>query len=204
MSVNDRDDRSAESSNEQNKANDVRQSGTTLPSRRRHIFTRRNAIITCMVLIAGVSLLILFLALVYRLGYIDSYVAKQIKEDFAKYGIRAEIKNFHTTLPPQTVEMQGIELYDALTNEKLGKIDRLLATVRIQDLYALNLKRHVDLKDLTIEGLEAWVKFDEQGRSNFRNIHVPPPEPEKAIRFAYSTAHIEIKNSVIHYGDVQH
>ncbi len=204
MSGNNRDDRSTKSANEQDKPDDVRQSEIASSRRRRRVFTRRNAIISGVAIVAGVSLLVLLLALVYRLGYLDSYVAKQIKDDFAKYGIRAEIKNFHTTLPPQTVEMQGIELYDALTGEKLGKIDRMLATVRIQDLYALNLKRHVDLKDLKLEGLEVWVKFDEQGRSNFRNIHIPPPEPNKAILFAYSTAHIEIKNSVIHYGNVQH
>ena len=64
--------------------------------------------------------------------------------------------------------------------------------------------RHIDLKDLKIEGLEVWVNFDDQGRSNFRNLHLPPPEPNKRILFAYSTAHIEIKNSLIHYGDVQH
>ena len=74
------------------------------------------------------------------LGYVDDYVAGQIKDTFANYGIRAEIKDFHTTLTPQTVEMLGLELFDAQTGEKLGKIDRLLATVRIEDLYALNLQ----------------------------------------------------------------
>ena len=126
--------------------------------------------------------------LAYRLGYVDRYVAGQIKDTFAKYGIRAEIKEFHAGFPPQTVEMLGVELYDAQTGEKLGKIDRLLATVRIEDLYALNLQRNINLKDLKIEGLEAWVTFDEQGRSNFRNIHIPPPEPNRRILFAYSAA----------------
>jgi hypothetical protein len=100
--------------------------------------------------------------------------------------------------------MDGIELYDSQTGEKLGKIDRLLATIRIEDLYALNLQRNINLEDLKIEGFEAWVTFDDQGRSNFRNIHIPPPEPNKRILFAYSTAKIEIKNGVVHYGDVRH
>ncbi len=206
MSANDRDEGSAESSNEtkEGSANSRRSDTSPTPRRRRRFFTRLNAFIAAIAIGAGIALLILVLALIYRLGYIDRYVASQIKDDFSKYGIRAEIKNFHATLPPQVVEMQAIELYDALSGEKLGKIDRLLATVRIQDLYALNLKRHVDLKDLKIEGLEVWVKFDDQGRSNFRRLHIPPPEPNKWILFAYSTAHVEIKNSVIHYGDVQH
>jgi translocation and assembly module TamB len=76
--------------------------------------------------------------------------------------------------------------------------------VRVEDLYALNLQRNINLKDLKIEGLEAWITFDEQGRSNFRNLHIPPPEPNRRILFAYSTAHVEIKNGVIYYGDLRH
>ncbi len=176
----------------------------TPQGRRRRYLNRRNLIIATTAAAIGVVALILLILIVYRLGYVDRYVAVQIKDTFAKYGIRAEIKEFHTTFPPQTVEMLGLELYDSQTGEKLGKIDRLLATIRIEDLYALNLQRNINLQDLKIEGLEAWVTFDEQGRSNFRNIDIPPPEPNRRILFAYSTAHVEIKNSVIQYGDERH
>src|SRR5437660_2096747 len=172
--------------------------------RRRRYITRRNAFIAGLALGVGIIALVLIAVLIYRLGYLDRYVASQIKGTFATYGIRAEIKNFHATVPLNTVEMQSIELYDAQSGAKLGKIDRLLATVRIQDLYALNLRRNIDLRDLLIEGLEVWATFDEQGRSNFRNIHIPPPEPNRRILFAYSTAHIAIKDSLIHYGDAAH
>jgi translocation and assembly module TamB len=173
-------------------------------SRRRRLLNRRNAIITAIGLAVGIIALILIGLLAYRLGFVDSYVAAQIKDTLAKYGVRAEIKNFHTSLSPQTVEMLGVELYDAKTGEKLGKIDRLLATVRIEDLYALNLRRNINLKDLQIEGLELWVKFDAEGNSNFRNLHIPPPEPNQRILFAYSTAHVELRNAQIHYGDALH
>lgn len=176
----------------------------TPQGRRRRYLTKRNALIATVAASIGVVALILLVVLLYRLGFVDNYVAGQVKETFANYGIRAEIKEFRTTFPPQTVEMLGLELFDAQTGEKLGKIDRLLATVRIEDLYALNLQRNINLKELKIEGLEAWVTFDEQGRSNFRNIHIPPPEPNRRILFAYSTAHLEIQNSVVHYGDARH
>src|SRR5882762_4550869 len=176
----------------------------TPQGRRRRFLNQRNLVIATIVAAVGVVALILLILLVYRLGYVDRYVAGQIKDTFANYGIRAEIKDFHTTFPPQTVEMLGLELFDAKTGEKLGKIDRLLATIRVEDLYALNLQRNINLKDLKVEGLEAWVTFDEQGRSNFRNIHIPPPEPNRRILFAYTTAHVEIKNGVIHYGNAVH
>ena len=167
-------------------------------------FTRRHAVISGIIIAAGVIALILIGLLAYRLGFVDRYVAGQIKDTLAKYGIRAEIPNFHTSLSPLRVEMTSVELYDAKTGEQLGKIGRMLATVRIEDLYALNLQRNINLKDLQIEGLELWVKFDEQGQSNFRNIHIPPPQSNQRILFAYSTARVEIKNSHIHYGDAQH
>ena len=167
-------------------------------------FTRRHAILAGFIIGGGVVVLIVLAFFLYRLGFVDRYVAGQIKRTFANYGIRAEIREFHATVPPNTVEMNGVELYDATSGEKLGKIDKLLATIRIEDLYALNLRRNINLRDLKIEGFEVWVTFDEQGRSNFRNIHVPPPEPNKRILFAYSTANVEVKNGVIHYGDARH
>ena len=176
----------------------------TPQGRRRRFLNRRNLIIATTAAAIGIVALIIIVVIVYRLGYVDHYVAGQIKDTFAKYGIRAEIRDFHTTFPPQTVEMLGVELYDSQTGEKLGKIDRMLATIRIEDLYALNLQRNITLKDLKIEGLEAWITFDEQGRSNFRNIHIPPPETNRRILFAYTAAHIEVKSGVIHYGDARH
>jgi translocation and assembly module TamB len=167
-------------------------------------FTRRHAILAGLILGGGAALLILIILAAFRLGYVDRYVASQIKRTFANYGIRAEINEFHAGFPPETVEMNGVELYDSLTGDKLGKIDKLVATIRVEDLYALNLQRNINLKDLKIEGFEAWVTFDDQGRSNFRNIHVPPPEPNRRILFAYSTASVQIKNGVIHYGDTRH
>ncbi|HBB98999.1 MAG TPA: hypothetical protein DC054_26780 [Blastocatellia bacterium] len=171
---------------------------------RRRFVTRRNAVLATIGLVCA-GLALAFVALVgYRLGYVDRYIAGQIKDTLAKYGIRAEIKSSHTSLSPQTVELLGVELYDAKTGEQLGKIDRMLATVRIEDLYALRLRRDINLKDLQVEGLELWVKFDAEGNSNFRNIHIPPPEPNGRILFAYSAAHIELKNGLIHYGDALH
>ncbi len=172
--------------------------------RRWRYFSRRHAILAALILGISAVALIVLVFLLYRLGYVDRYLVGQIKGTFANYGIRAEIRNFHATFPPNTVEMTGVELYDSQTGEPLGRIDKLLATIRVEDLYALNLRRNINLEDLKIEGFEIWVTFDEEGRSNFRNIHIPPPEPNRRILFAYSTAHVEVKNGVVHYGDARH
>jgi translocation and assembly module TamB len=172
--------------------------------RRWRYFSRRHAFLAGLVIGVGILALVLVALIAYRFGFVDRYVAGQITNTFANYGIRAVIKEFHSSIPPRTVEMSGVELYDATTGEQLGKIDKLSAKIRISDLYALNLRRNINLEDLKIEGFEAWVKFDEQGLSNFRNVHIPAPEPNARILFAYSTAHIQITNGIIHYGNLKH
>src|SRR6185312_16606597 len=67
----------------------------TPQGRRRRFLNRRNFIIATTAAAIGIVALILLIFLVYRLGYVDRYVAGQIKDTFAKYGIRAEIKDFH-------------------------------------------------------------------------------------------------------------
>src|ERR1044072_3097507 len=105
-------------------------------------FSRRHAFLAGLVLGVGGFVLVLLAFFLFRFGYVDRYVAGQITDTFAKYGIRATIKEFHSSFPPQTVEMSGIELFDEVTGAKLGKIDRLSAKIRIEDIYALNLRRH--------------------------------------------------------------
>ena len=176
----------------------------TPQGRRRRFLTRRNALFATLGVAALLVLLVLALVIAYRVGYVDRYIAGQVKSTLAEYGIRAEIKFFETRFGPRTVEMREIELYDEKTGERLGKIDRMLATVRIDDLYSISLRRNVRLQDLQIDGLELWVKFDAEGNSNFRNLRLPPEDKNARILFSYSTAKVTLNNAVIHYGDERH
>ena len=108
--------------------------------RRWRYFSRRHAFLAGIIIGVGILALILFALIAYRFGFVDRYVAGQITSTFANYGIRATIKEFHSSIPPRTVEMSDVELFDAVTGEQLGKIDKLSAKLRITDLYALNLR----------------------------------------------------------------
>jgi translocation and assembly module TamB len=176
----------------------------TPQGKRRRFLTRRNALIATLAIVVSLIVLVLVAVIAYRLGYIDRYLASQIKTTLSQYGIRAEIKGFETKFGARSAEFHDIELYDQVTGEKLGKIDRIIATVRIDDLYSISLSRNVKLQDLQLDGLEVWVKFDAEGNSNFRNLHLPPPEPNSRILFSYSTANVKINNAVVHYGDERH
>src|ERR1700752_2609797 len=92
--------------------------------RRWRYFTRRHAFIATAIVAVGVVVFLLLVLFLFRLGYVDRYVATQIKHTFANYGILAEIRDFHPSFPPRTVEMDDVELYDSVTGDRLGQIDR--------------------------------------------------------------------------------
>src|SRR5438309_11290176 len=95
------------------------------PARRRRRFvTRRNAILSGIAIGLGVVVIIIVAFMAYKLGFVDRYIAGQVQDTFSKYGVRAQIKTFHTSFSPQTVEMLGLELFDAQTGDKPGKTDR--------------------------------------------------------------------------------
>ncbi len=170
-------------------------------ARWRRVVNRRNAMWTGIVAVVAVLALAVIIFILYRSGQVDRIIARQIVSTFAKYNIRAEVGSFETKFGPRTAELRDLKLYDATSGAQLGKIDRIVATVRIEDMYALSLSRDVKLEELTIDGLESWVSFDAEGRSNFRNIKLPPPDPNSRILFSYSTARIRLNGAVLHYDD---
>jgi translocation and assembly module TamB len=167
----------------------------------RRVVNRRNAIWTVIVGVAAAVALAFIIFILYRTGKIDRIIAGQIVETFAKYNIRAEIRSFETKFGPRTVELRDLKLYNSVTGAQIGKVDRILAKVRIEDMWGLNLRRSVDLEELTVDRPEIWVVYDAAGRSNFSELKLPPPDPNSRILFAYSTALIHVNDAVVHYDD---
>jgi len=167
----------------------------------RRVVNRRNAMWTGVVAVVAAVALLIIIFLLYRSGQVDRIIARQLVSTLARYNIRAEIDSFETKFSPRTAELRGLRLYNAVTGAQIGKVDRVLAKVRIEDMWALSLRREVDLEELTVDGLELWVKFDEQGRSNFAELTIPPPRPNERILFAYSTAKVTLNGAVVHYDD---
>src|SRR5437016_5632701 len=113
MPVDNHNDRSSESidAGEPSQPGPNRSVQPTPALRRRRFVTRRNAILSGIAIGIGVVVIILVAFFGYRLGFVDRYIAGQVQDTLSKYGIRAEIKHFHTSMSPQTVEMLRLELY---------------------------------------------------------------------------------------------
>jgi autotransporter translocation and assembly factor TamB len=167
----------------------------------RRVVNRRNAVWVGVVGVVAALAIALIIFVLYRSGRVDKIIAGQIIDTLAEYNIRAEVGSFTTQLGPRTAEIKDLKLYNSVTGAPIGNISSIQATVRIEDLWALSLHRHVNLEDLKIEHPEIWVAYDAQGRSNFADLKVPPPDPNQRILFAYSTAHVQVTDAVVHYDD---
>jgi hypothetical protein len=177
--------------------------GGPRPRRRgyRRVVNRRNAMWTGIVAIVGVLALALIIFVLYRSGQVDRYVARQIVSTLAKYNIRAEVGSFSTRLGPREVEINDLKLYNATTGAPIGNVGLIVATVRIEDLWALKLTRDFNLEKLVVDLPEIWVVYDAEGRSNFYGLKIPTPEPNSRILFAYSTAAVSVNDDIVHYDD---
>ena len=167
----------------------------------RRVVNRRNAMWTGIVAVVAVLALALIVFIFYRSGQVDQYVARQIVATFAKYNIRAEVGSFRTRLGAREVEINDLKLYNAATGAQIGNVGRILAVVRIEDLYSIKLSRNVNLEKLVVDRPEIWVVYDAEGRSNFSGLTIPPPDPNSRILFAYSTAEVTVNEAVVHYDD---
>src|SRR5438094_8287921 len=105
------------------------ESRRSAPRPRRRFVTRRNAIVSGIAIVIGVVVIIIVAFMAYKLGFVDRYIAGQVQDTLSKYGVRPQIKTFHTSFSPQKVELPGIDLFDAETRDKHAKKHRLLATV---------------------------------------------------------------------------
>jgi translocation and assembly module TamB len=148
----------------------------------------------------GVGLLavIALAVLAQWLGYVDRYVEGRIKRRLAQFGVRIEMGSFATSFGPR-FEVKDCQLYNLETGEQLAKINRIRGRVRFTDLLALRFSRKMDLEEMELDGLEAWVLFDKEGTSNFRYLREGPPTPR--LNFDFSAGQINLKNGVVHYGD---
>lgn len=170
----------------------------------RRVVNRRNAMWTAVVAAVALVAVAFILFVLYRSGRVDRIISNQIVSTLARYNVRAEIGGLRTEIGPRTAVITDLKLYDATTGAPIGNVERVTATVRIEDLWALRLSREVNLETLVVDGLELWVTFDAEGRSNFANIRLPEPSTNKRILFSYSTATVRLNNAVIHYDDRRH
>jgi translocation and assembly module TamB len=170
------------------------------PSGRRY-FTRRNALLTATTLALLIILLSVLSVVFYRYGVFDNYVKTQFTAKMADIGIVFDAEVFRVTVAPLELELKNATFADKVTGEKLFFIRDAHLGLTVDDLYAWQLSRDIKVETTDINGAEVWVRFDEDGRSNFSNLTLVEDQTGQRVNFKYDSVRFALKDSVIHFGD---
>ncbi|MBK8465804.1 MAG: translocation/assembly module TamB domain-containing protein [Chloracidobacterium sp.] len=169
---------------------------------RRRFFTRRNGVIAAVVLAAAAFLLVLFSFIIYRSGVFNNYVKTQFVTKMADIGVDFSADVFRVTVNPLELELKNATFNDRVSGEKLFFIRDAHLLLTVQNLYAWQLSRDISIDKTEIKGAEAWVKFDENGRSNFANLKLVEDERGSSVNFKYNSVDFSLADSVVHFGDL--
>ncbi len=196
-------------SGENNKNEETEQTETSpaeiskTPKRRR-LFTRRNVGISGGILGILLVLIVILVFVFYRYGAFDSYIKTQFVNKMADIGVVFDADVFRVTVSPLELELHNATFNDKLTGEKLFFIRDAKIGLTIQDLYAWQLSRDIKVDSTDINGAEVWVKFDENGKSNFSNLNFVEDKEGTRVNFTYDSIKFSLREGLIHFGDVQH
>lgn len=171
------------------------------PRRPRRFFTRRNTMIAAGVGLVLVVLVGLLSLVGYRYGVLDTYVRGQFVTKMADIGIVFDADVFRVTVNPLELELKNATFTDKVSGEKLFFIRNAHLGMTVPDLYAWQLSRDISIDKTEINGAEVWVKFDENGRSNFANLHLVEKEGGR-VNFKYDSVDFSLVDSVVHFGDL--
>ena len=170
---------------------------------KRQFFTRRNAVIAVGVTLIAAVLFVVFVTVSFRYGVVDNYVKGQFVAKMQDIGVDFDADVFRLTLNPLKLELRNATFNDRKTGEKLFFIRAADIFMNVQDLYAWQLSRDIEVETTNIEGLEAWVTFDENGNSNFSNLEFVQDEAGSRVNFKYDSINVSLKDGLVHFGDVQ-
>jgi translocation and assembly module TamB len=172
----------------------------TAPQKRRSALQRRllisGGIVAALFLIAFLVIIIAF-----QTGYVDGLIKNALLDRFSKFGIRAEIGKLDTTSYPTTARLQDVVLYDAQSGEKLAEIDQLNIKLTISNILALRAARTITINSTDVQGLEVWIRFDEEGHSNFSKLNFKFDE-DPNLKISFASVNFTLTDAIVHYGDV--
>lgn len=175
----------------------------TSPAPRR-FFTRRKAVITLGSLALIAVIFGVFVTVLYRFGVFDNYIKNQFVAKMDEIGIVFSADTFRVTVNPLALELKNATFNDKVSGEKLFFIRDAQLELSVDNLYAWQLSRDISIRTTKVSGAEVWVKFDENGDSNFKNLKLVEDEAGSSVNFKYDSVDFSLQDSQIHFGHATH
>ena len=117
-----------------------------------------------------------------------------------RIGIVFDADVFRVTVSPLKLELKNATFNDKISGDKLFFIRDAELGLTVKNLYDWQLSRDISVDSTDINGVEVWVKFDENGKSNFSNLVLV--EEETRVNFTYSSVKFSLQEGLVHFGDV--
>ncbi len=176
--------------------------GVEESSPRGRLFTVRNALkgLGAFAVLTGIFVIIGLV--LYQTGVVESAVRNQLTARLADMGVAFEADTFAFTVSPLEVELRNADFRDKATGEKLIFVRDLRLGLTVLDLLSWKLSRDISIDRTDVSGAEVWIKFDENGRSNFSNLKFIEDERGSSVNFKYESTAVSIQDSTIHFGDL--
>lgn len=169
---------------------------------KRRFFTRRKLGFGFGLTAILAVLLALFVTVSYRYGVFDNYIKSQFVTKLSEIGIVFDADTFRVTVNPLKLELKNATFNDKVSGEKLFFIRDANLGLTVQNLYAWQFSRDIVLDSTEINGAEVWVKFDENGKSNFSNLTIVEDEAGSRVNFKYDSVKVSLRDGLVHFGDV--
>ncbi len=151
--------------------------------------------------LAGLIVVLVLFGL-FRTGAVDGYVKRQFTAKLADIGIEFTADVFRLSLNPLELNLQNATFNDRVTGDKLFFIRNAKLEMSVIDLFSWQTSRDISIDKTELNGAEAWVKFDENGRSNFSNLKLVEDQAGSAVNFKYDSVNFRLVDGTVHFGDV--
>ena len=175
----------------------------TVTKRDRRRITSRHVTYAGAILAIAIILFVLVGVVTYRYGVFDPYVREQFTSKMADIGIVFDAEVFRLTVSPLELELHNATFKNKVTGELLFSVRDAHIGLTVQDLYAWQLSRDITVDTTDINGAEVWIKFDENGRSNYADLTLVEGQPGR-VNFKYDSVNFALRDSIVHFGDVAH
>jgi translocation and assembly module TamB len=150
--------------------------------------------------LSALAVILAFIAAVFiyvRSGRLDLYVQSRILESLQEMGIRASIEHVHLDISGRKVTLENLTLYAGESQKPFGLIEKIEVLFSVIDY----LKGKINITEFTVTRPQAWIEFDEQGRSNLQALHPPPESRAEEEKVIYLTANIRVLNAQLNFVD---
>lgn len=141
--------------------------------------------------------------LVYRLGYLDTWLASRIQGKLSEYGIRTEFGQLSSTVRGMKAQARDVKFFVEGAREPFATIANVDVGVSLKDVLGLSGPTEINLRECIVEGVRGKYVIDEQGRSNLDGLH---PSDVHVTRFSlkYTSAVLTVKDAEFLYIDRLH